>query len=37
MKDGAASFSVGSIWVIVLFFMGYFVFVALGFRTLNTT
>ena len=37
MKGGAAPFTVGSIGVIVPFFVGYFVFVALlGFRTLES-
>jgi Kef-type K+ transport system membrane component KefB len=36
MKGGAASFTVGSIGVIVPFFVGYFVFVALGFKTLES-
>ena len=36
IKGGAASFTVGSIGVIVPFFVGYFVFVALGFKTLES-
>jgi Kef-type K+ transport system membrane component KefB len=36
LKGGAASFTVGSIGVIVPFFVGYFVFVALGFKTLES-
>jgi Na+:H+ antiporter len=36
MKGGISSFTVGSIGVIVPFFMGYFVFVIFGFRTLES-
>ncbi|HEY5630639.1 MAG TPA: cation:proton antiporter [Nitrososphaeraceae archaeon] len=36
LKGGAASFTVGSIGVIVPFFVGYFVFVEFGFRTLES-
>src|ERR671929_664012 len=36
MKGGVSSFTVGSIGVIVPFFMGYFVFVIFGFRTLES-
>jgi Kef-type K+ transport system membrane component KefB len=36
MKGGAASFTVGAIGVIVPFFVGYFVFVALSFKTLES-
>src|ERR687883_2127058 len=36
LKGGAASFTVGSIGVVVPFFVGYFVFVAFGFRTLES-
>lgn len=35
LRGGAASFTVGSIGVIVPFFVGYFVFVALGLKTLE--
>jgi Kef-type K+ transport system membrane component KefB len=36
MKGGAASFTVGSVGVIVPFFVGYFVFAAFGFKTLES-
>jgi Kef-type K+ transport system membrane component KefB len=36
VKGGAASFTVGSIGVIVPFFVGYFVFVVFGFKTLES-
>jgi Kef-type K+ transport system membrane component KefB len=36
VKGGVASFTVGSIGVIVPFFVGYFVFAAFGFRTLES-
>jgi Kef-type K+ transport system membrane component KefB len=36
MKGGVASFTVGSIGVIVPFFVGYFVFVIFGFKTLES-
>jgi Na+:H+ antiporter len=36
VKGGVASFTVGSIGVIVPFFVGYFVFVAFGFKTLES-
>src|SRR5918912_2297905 len=36
LKGGAASFTIGSIGVIVPFFVGYLVFVAFGFRTLES-
>src|SRR5919205_2881045 len=37
VKGGAASFTVGSIGVIVPFFVGYFVFVMFGFKTLESS
>src|ERR671926_1621958 len=36
MKGGVSSFTVGSIGVIIPFFVGYFVFVIFGFRTLES-
>src|ERR687883_527826 len=36
LKGGAASFTIGSIGVIVPFFVGYLVFIAFGFRTLES-
>ena len=36
LKGGVASFTVGSIGVIVPFFVGYFVFVAFGLKTLES-
>src|ERR671922_287453 len=36
LKGGAASFTIGSIGVIVPFFVGYFVFAIFGFRTLES-
>jgi Na+:H+ antiporter len=36
LKGGGASFTIGSIGVIVPFFVGYFVFVIFGFRTLES-
>src|ERR687883_37677 len=36
LKGGAASFTVGSIGVVVPFFVGYFVFVAFGLKTLES-
>jgi Kef-type K+ transport system membrane component KefB len=36
LKGGAASFTVGSIGVIVPFFVGYFIFIAFGLKTLES-
>jgi Kef-type K+ transport system membrane component KefB len=36
LKGGASSFTVGSVGVIVPFFVGYFVFIAFGLRTLES-